>query len=294
MLKFTINNFLELRLEEGKTNIYVDNELFIQCKYLLIHVSIDEYEDCEGLNSIDEVIERLDKSLEFVNPKSNLISPEVQFWGHCSNLQAWYENNYDSSLIHSNLAFPLLKKLAEAGDILAIRVFKEEIVRRFDRGCITIVRFILYNGYLNFLDKEELQCVFNQSTFKIIKHIMKELNKLMISPLDNYRAIKELIDLILFIDLKFNQNILITIFQNLPQETTVKFSKTALLHLNYKEFQDYKIPYGKYYLYFENIINYLYKNYSHFGELINLLDSGFYNSPISLDEQLSHGTVLYK
>lgn len=294
MFKFSINDYLELRLEDRKTNIYVDNELFIQCKCLVINFSVENFEVFEGVNSIDEIVEKLDKSFEYINTNKYSIPPEVQYWGHCSNLQAWYENNYDSSLIHSNLAFPLLKKLTMAGDVHAISVFKEEIAKRFDCGYITTVKFLLYNGYLNFLDKEELQCVFNQSTFNFIDNVIKELSELMISPLDNYRAINELIDLILFIDLKFNQNFLIVIFQNIPQETKVKFAKSTILHLNYKEFQDYEIPYGKFYLYFEHIINYLYKNYPHFGELLKLLDSGFYNSPFSLDEKLSYGAVLYE
>lgn len=294
MFKFPINRYLELRLEDVKTNIYVGCELFIQCKYLLINFSCNDFEEFESVTSIDEAIEKSEKLFEYINTKRDSISPEVQFWGHCSNLQAWYENNYDSSLIHSNLAFPLLRKLATAGDILATRVFKEEIAKRFDRGYITTVRFILYNGYLNFLDKEELKCVFNQSAYKIIKNIIKELKNLMISPLNNYREINELIDLILFIDLKFTQNFLIDIFQNLPQKTRVKFTKSAILHLNYKEFQDYEVPYGKFYLYFEHIINYLYINYSNFSELVKLLDSGFYYSPFSLDEKLSYGTVLYE
>jgi hypothetical protein len=294
MLKFPINDFLELRLEDGKTNIYVGNELFIQCKYLLINFSASNIEEFERINSIDEAIEKLDKSFEYLCTKRDSIPPEVQFWGHCSNLQAWYENKYDSSLIHSNLAFPLLKKLAKAGDFLAIRVFKEEIAKKFDHGYLNTVRVILYNGYFDFLNKEELECVFNQSSFNIIKNVIKELSILIDSPLDNYRAINELIDLILFIDLKFNQNLLIDIFQKLSLEKVVNFTKSALLHLNYKEIQDYEIPYGKFYLYFENIISYLYKNCSQFSELLNLLDSGFYNSPLSLDEQLSYGTVLYE
>ena len=34
MNDFIINDFLTLKLEEGKTNIYVNSELFEQCKYL--------------------------------------------------------------------------------------------------------------------------------------------------------------------------------------------------------------------------------------------------------------------
>ncbi|MHA2088313.1 MAG: hypothetical protein ACW972_08550 [Promethearchaeota archaeon] len=290
MLKYTINDFLELKLEDEKTNIYVDNELFIQCKYLLVNISMNQYEELKEFNSIDEVIDKLDNSLEY--SKRNSISSEVQFWGHCSSLQAWYENNYDCSLVDSNLAFPLLRKLAIAGDVLANRVFKEEIAIRLETGYISTVRFLLFNGYLSFLDREELDCVFTQSSLSIVESLIEELQLLMISPLGNFMAINELLDLVLFIDLKFNQKILIEIFKNFPQTRIVSFIKSAILHLNYKEFRNYLIPYGRFHLYFEDIIDYLYKNYSQCGELIKLLQSGFYNSSLSIEERLSYGTVL--
>ncbi|MHA2035618.1 MAG: hypothetical protein ACW98X_04235 [Promethearchaeota archaeon] len=290
MLKYTINDFLELKLEDEKTNIYVDNELFIQCKYLLVNISMNQYEELKEFNSIDEVIDKLDNSLEY--SKRNSISSEVQFWGHCSSLQAWYENNYDCSLVDSNLAFPLLRKLAVAGDVLANRVFKEEIAIRLETGYISTVRFLLFNGYLSFLDREELDCVFTQSSLSIVESLIEELQLLMISPLGNFMAINELLDLVLFIDLKFNQKILIEIFKNFPQTRIVSFIKSAILHLNYKEFRNYLIPYGRFHLYFEDIIDYLYKNYSQCGELIKLLQSGFYNSSLSIEERLSYGTVL--
>ncbi|MBY9011479.1 MAG: hypothetical protein KGD70_03815 [Candidatus Lokiarchaeota archaeon] len=38
MKEFKVNKFLGLRLEKGKTAIYVDNKSFDQCKYLLLQV----------------------------------------------------------------------------------------------------------------------------------------------------------------------------------------------------------------------------------------------------------------
>ena len=79
------------------------------------------------IESIDEAVEKLDRSLE--GASENLkVPPETEFWGHCSNMQVWAEYNYDTRLLHSNLAFPLLKRLYEAGDTIAQRVFQEEIV----------------------------------------------------------------------------------------------------------------------------------------------------------------------
>lgn len=294
MLKFSINDHLELRLENNKTNIYVNNELFIQCKYLLLNISIEETDNLKDINSIDEAVAKLNRSFEFSSQKEIKISPEVQFWGHCSNLQAWYENNYNSCLIHSNIAFPLLRKLTEAGDLLANKVFKEEIAKRFEIGHLGTVQFLLYNNYLNFLNNVELECLLEQSSPILIENILNQLKKLMISSLTNYRTIKDLIDLILFIDLKFNRTILIEIFENFPQKYQEQFAKLVLPHLNYKEFNNYKIPYGKFYYYFEQFITFLYENYPCFNELLRFIDSGFYNSSYSLDERFAYGAVSYK
>lgn len=294
MLKFSINDHLELRLENSKTNIYVNNNLFIQCKYLLLNASIEEIDNLNDINSIDEAVVNLNRSFEFSRHDKITISPKVQFWGHCSNLQAWYENTYNSCLIHSNLAFPLLRKLTEAGDLLAKKAFKEEIAKRFENGHLGTVQFFVYNNYLNFLNKVELECLFEQSSPNLIENVLNQLNKLMISTLTNYRTIKDLIDLILFIDLKFNRTLLIEIFENLPQKYEEQFAKLVLLHLNYKEFNNYKIPYGKFYYYFEQIITFLYENYPCFSEILKFLDSGYYNSSYSLDERFSYGAVSYK
>lgn len=294
MLKFAINDHLELRLENNKSNIYINNELFIQCKYLLLNVPIEEMNNLKDINSIDEAVVKLNRSFEFSSQKEMKISPKFQFWGHCSNLQAWYENSYNSCLIHSNIAFPLLRRLTEAGDLRAKKVFKEEIAKRLENGHLGTIQFFIYNNYLDFLNKAELECLFEQSSPILIENVLNQLKKLMISSLTNYRTIKQLIDLILFIDLKFNKTLLIEIIENFPQKYEEQFAKLVLLHLNYKEFNNYNIPYGKFYYYFEQIITFLYENYPCFDELLKFLDSGYYNSSYSLDERYAYGAVTYK
>lgn len=41
MQEFRVNKFLTLKLEEGKTVIYVDNKPFTQCKYLLLQIPLE-------------------------------------------------------------------------------------------------------------------------------------------------------------------------------------------------------------------------------------------------------------
>ncbi len=88
--------------------------------------------------------------------RNHEIPPETEFWGHCSNLQVWAENNYDTRILHSSLAFPLLNALVDAGDLIAKGVFKEEIVRRMATGNLTVVEYLIAEGFTDFLNKEEL------------------------------------------------------------------------------------------------------------------------------------------
>ncbi len=144
-----------MKLEGNKTMIYVNGKLFLQCKYLLLNRRSDEIQELI-LNSVDEMEDFLDNSLEPVqldDPESDHdivfeLSPEVEFWGHCSNIQAWYEFNYDSRLLHRNLAFPLLKKLTKEGDPLAKNVFKNEIAKRIDIGNKNVIKYLIIEHYL--------------------------------------------------------------------------------------------------------------------------------------------------
>jgi hypothetical protein len=294
MLKFQINKYLELRLEHGRTNIYVNNELFSHCKYLLLTLPLGKIKDLNTINSIDEAAMVLNRNLELLDNKNDFLSPGMEFWGHCSNLQAWYENNYDLRLIHSNLAFSLLKKLTEAGDLLAKQIFKEEIAKRFENGSINTIQYLLYSGYLDYFNKVELDYVFEQLGFNLFDDLIIQLKNLMDSYLNNYRQIKNLLDLILCIDLKYNKKFLFKLLENYPNESKEEFIKFTFLHLNYKEFREYKIPYGKYYHYFEQFIDYLYENFPNCNDTLNIIDSGYFTSSISLDEKLAYGAVSYR
>ena len=153
---YKINKYITLKLENNKTNIYIDNERFIQCKFLLINVTTCENNLFDKISSIDDVSDILDRSMENNKESGLIISPETEFWGHCSNLQVWCENNYDTQILHRNLAFPLLKKLTEKGDIVAKKVFKEEIARRFASGNSSVRNYLMEEDYLNYLNEEEL------------------------------------------------------------------------------------------------------------------------------------------
>ncbi|MHA1931117.1 MAG: hypothetical protein ACW96X_01180 [Promethearchaeota archaeon] len=64
MQEFQINEYITLKLEEGKTNIYINGKLFEQCKFLLLNIPVKEISDLNEIGSVDEAAENLSKDLE--------------------------------------------------------------------------------------------------------------------------------------------------------------------------------------------------------------------------------------
>jgi len=170
--EFKINQYLKLKLEGGRTNIYVKNRRFMQCMYLLLNISVDRIEEYDEIESIDEAAVKLNRSME---GNHNKVPPETEFWGHCSNIQTWAENNYDTRILHRNLAFPLLKALVDAGDPIAKRKFKEEIALRYATGHPTVIRFLTQNGYLHYLTEDEFESMLLDINFPSIDEYCRKV-----------------------------------------------------------------------------------------------------------------------
>lgn len=81
MKSFVVNDYLTLKLENGKTILYVNNELFIQCKFLLLDVPITSPRSIDKIDSIDRAAEKIYNSKSVSNYN---LPPETEFWGHCS------------------------------------------------------------------------------------------------------------------------------------------------------------------------------------------------------------------
>jgi len=177
--EFQINEYLSLRLEDDRTNIYVAGKLFRQCKFLLLNIPIDKLSILDELESIDEAAEKLDHSLEprrDVKESMYKIPPEVEFWGHCSNLQVWYEYEYNTKLLHSNLAFHLLGKLAKVGDPQAKKVFKEEIADRYNNGVESVRKYLRSMGFLQYLTTENfLNLIDNEQEINSIDKLREQI-----------------------------------------------------------------------------------------------------------------------
>ena len=153
MLEFKVNDYIELRLEydnvarNDETMIYVAGERFRTCFSLLINIFGKDVSRFDTIESIDEAEEMSSKYSRRYSLKKLGIPPETEFWAHCSNLQAWAENNYDTRIIHRNLAFPLLKKLTEAGDLKARKAFRKEIASRLRSGNETVIEYLITGKY---------------------------------------------------------------------------------------------------------------------------------------------------
>ena len=177
MLKFKVNEYLSLWNNGYRTEIYVKDEKFIQCKFLLINVPIDQITSFDDIKSIDEVAEDLDHSLEGSSAQKYKIDNATEFWAHCSNLQVWAEHGYDTRLLHRNLSFSLLKRLTEVGDTKARKVFKEEIASRMMDGSVNVALYLLEQRYLDYLTNEEKKIVFLGSNNKLKEKIESILKK---------------------------------------------------------------------------------------------------------------------
>lgn len=169
MSDFKVNDFLTLKFRFPSTEIYVAGKYFMQCKRLILNIPKSDFKQFNGIDSIDEAAEVYEHNIreheifkgdgipEVENDENfSLIRPEEEFWGHCSNLQVWSEHDYDTRLLKANLAFPLLEKLAKAGDKLAQIKFKEEILKRLLSGSESVIEYLFVESYQDCLSNEEL------------------------------------------------------------------------------------------------------------------------------------------
>lgn len=187
--EFKVNQYISLKLENNKTEIYVNDKRFIQCKNLFLNIDKDNYYYFDEMYSIDEAegiykeFLNKDSIYEIGNPLSKRstlehnLTFEQEFWAHCSNIQAWVESGYDTRLLHRTISFPLMKRLTELGDLKARKVFKEEIVKRVLNGNENVRHFLIDEGYLKHLDQDEYLYLFNDQEAKTVIDLEKEVGR---------------------------------------------------------------------------------------------------------------------
>ncbi|MBY9004253.1 MAG: leucine-rich repeat domain-containing protein [Candidatus Lokiarchaeota archaeon] len=283
--EFKINDFIVLRQEGDRTNIYVKNRIFTQCMYLLLNIPVDKVKKYDDIDSIDEAAEILDRSMEGGGRGVFHLDPEEEFMGHCSNMQAWAENDYDTRILHRNLAFPLLKKLSDAGDPLAKNRIKEEIALRYASGHETVMTFLADNGYLKYLSRDELEYLLDDNKLPIISTLARISNDItMVLETDSVndrlmRLIREASRNIGYHNIPFIISHLNKDFSDKSQEVLVKF-----IYSNFRKHKDFPLMeflnnYIEFFkeldlnsiMYDEKIIGFL------GGTILNLRDKGVKN-----------------
>ena len=198
---FKINNLVDLRLIQNKTYIYVDNLRFVQCFNVLLNIGEDISRAHESIKNMDQA-NRLFKGR--YGQWFAKISPEEEFMAHCSNIQAFFENQLNTDILHTDVAFPLLGELVNLGYKPAESVFSKEIVKRYNTGTRESRRFLILEGYLNYLNKEEKKELKKEKHlhplefYRVSKRRYREIDSI----LDEYNKITQ-----------FNKKKLIKIFE---------------------------------------------------------------------------------
>jgi len=168
--EFILNKHLSVVLKDGKIDVCVDGEKFRNKSlghYIVLEAPNEESRNYDVIESIDDVAYERYKTSDsgssypsnkyenFSRDRTGIDKGEI-FWGHCSNLQAWMENDYDTRLLHSKISFPLLKRLAELGDTIAKKRFRNEIADRILNGNKHTLKYLAESGYIYYLNNEEL------------------------------------------------------------------------------------------------------------------------------------------
>ncbi len=234
-----INQYITLKLENGKTYIYVNGKRFIQCIRLILNIQKEDIPIYDEIESIDEAAKVYKNHIYQnrivqgpmaapVRNQSHNITPEQEFWGHCSNLQAWVENDYDTRILISNLSFPLLKELTRAGDPIAKRVYKEEIALRLESGYPSVVQYLLTQGYIKVFTPSEFKSILEATD--IIKNLSSSpgvLNQFLRSCFHRFPTLIEDI-LLQILELQDGKNIIFSIIQKYH---LIRFGNRLLFYL---------------------------------------------------------------
>ncbi|MHA1252056.1 MAG: leucine-rich repeat domain-containing protein [Candidatus Helarchaeota archaeon] len=159
---FKVNEYITLKLENDKTNICINGKLLHQCRYLLfVNPQLNKAQ--KNITSIDDIEDIVAGEEEEITDLKKLgITPEQDFWAHCSNLQTSYEHNYDTRLLRSNLSFPMLRALVKAGVKLAKKVFKLEVAERFIASTPWLQDILIEEGYLDDFTGEEINDLYRE------------------------------------------------------------------------------------------------------------------------------------
>lgn len=193
-LEYIINKYISLKLYREKTVVCVCDKIFLTCQKVVLNILVGDVNNYDFYSSIDQIIEHSETFSSQIIPFS--ISPEEEFWAHCSNLQAWVENNYNTHILTYEISFGILNELSKKGVKRAQIILKEEIIERLknspkDVKPSTLIYF-LNEGFISLLSQEEiffgLLDIDEASTMQKIANLMKHNYTLTIELMEAYKA----------------------------------------------------------------------------------------------------------
>ena len=161
-----INNHLDVAWDtkDARVQVLVDGWPVLHCAFLVADVSPMD----ESIDSIDDLARATGARWLEGRSIRDIMTIEEEVFAHASNIQAWAEHDYDTRLLHSNIAFPLLKELAAAGDDKAARVLQADIETRLRDGTQE-TRSLILKSCWDLIDSEIVQRVLDGITDDAVK-----------------------------------------------------------------------------------------------------------------------------
>lgn len=117
-----------LEVKGDPPGAYVDGNLVSYCSYVLVTAPIDTPED--NMNDIIKIYGKPERECRDIMKN---VSNDTLILAHASNIQAWVEHDYDPRILHTNIAFPLLRALATV-DPAAMDKSLEIVHERWKQG----------------------------------------------------------------------------------------------------------------------------------------------------------------
>ncbi len=108
------------------------------------------------------------------------------------------EQDYNTSLLHSNLAFPLLNILNEVRDSPARKALKDEVVKRIKNSYVSMIVYLMVSKFLDIFSQEEFDTLIED--IKKNEYVLNETTLDLICSFHVERSILSVIDLIFLIE----------------------------------------------------------------------------------------------
>ncbi|KKN09903.1 hypothetical protein LCGC14_1041930 [marine sediment metagenome] len=108
------------------------------------------------------------------------------------------EQDYNTSLLHSNLAFPLLNILNEVRDSPARKALKDEVVKRIKNSYVSMIIYLMVSKFLDIFSQEEFDTLIED--IKKNEYVLNETTLDLICSFHVERSILSVIDLIFLIE----------------------------------------------------------------------------------------------